>query len=246
MTNSNFFIGAPIKAWNLCKIYPPKVREIIEEEEYPFFCKILLITQEDLEDMKADGKIEDFMTPFSFLLNQAQNSKTIEDLIKKGFYFFIHENITILYDLKIIVVGDLEEEINKIKDIKELRILSEKDYFVFQNLLRESIGEEKVEPFKVETNPRIREIKAKGRRRERAKRKSQQGISLGTLLSAICCMGIGITPLNIGEISYAALSSIKDLSQKKEKYEIDVRSLLAGADSKKVKPVYWITEEKLD
>ena len=59
-------------------------------------------------------------------------------------------------------------------------------------------------------------------------------------------MGIGITPLNIGEISYAALSSIKDMSQKKEKYEIDVRSLLAGADSKKVKPVYWITEEKLD
>ncbi len=174
------------------------------------------------------------------------SSKTIEDLIKKGFYFFIHENITILYDLKIIVVGDLEEEINKIKDIKDLRILSEKDYFVFQNLLRESIGEEKVEPFKVETNPRIREIKAKGRRRERAKRKSQQGISLGTLLSAICCMGIGITPLNIGEISYAALSSIKDMSQKKEKYEIDVRSLLAGADSKKVKPVYWITEEKLD
>ena len=39
MTNSNFFIGAPIKAWNLCKIYPPKVREIIEEEEYAFFVK---------------------------------------------------------------------------------------------------------------------------------------------------------------------------------------------------------------
>ena len=33
---------------------------------------------------------------------------------------------------------------------------------------------------------------------------------------------------------------VKD-GQEKEKYQLDVDSLLAGADSKKVKPKYWVT-----
>jgi hypothetical protein len=53
-------------------------------------------------------------------------------------------------------------------------------------------------------------------------------------------MGIGITPLNIGEMSYASIGSIMNMMQNKEKYDIDIRSLLAGADSKKIKPTYWI------
>lgn len=54
-------------------------------------------------------------------------------------------------------------------------------------------------------------------------------------------MGIGITPLNIGELSYAALMKLLERYQFKEKYDIDIKSLLAGADSSKVKPKYWIS-----
>ena len=53
-------------------------------------------------------------------------------------------------------------------------------------------------------------------------------------------MGIGLTPLNIGEISYVSMQAILNQYQTKEKYEIDIDSLLAGADSKKIKPKYWI------
>ena len=53
-------------------------------------------------------------------------------------------------------------------------------------------------------------------------------------------MGIGLTPLNIGEMSYAAIGPIMAMMQDKEKYDVDIRSLLAGADSKKIKPKYWI------
>ena len=67
-----------------------------------------------------------------------------------------------------------------------------------------------------------------------------------TTLAAICCMGIGITPLNIGEMSYAAIGPIMNMMQEKEKYDIDIRSLLAGADSKKVKPKYWIRNNEKD
>ena len=53
-------------------------------------------------------------------------------------------------------------------------------------------------------------------------------------------MGIGLNPLNIGEMSYVAMDAILNQYQNKEKYQIDIDSLLAGADSKKIKPIYWI------
>jgi hypothetical protein len=53
-------------------------------------------------------------------------------------------------------------------------------------------------------------------------------------------MGIGISSLNIGEMSYVAMQAILSQYQEKEKYSIDIDSLLAGADSKKIKPKYWI------
>lgn len=59
-------------------------------------------------------------------------------------------------------------------------------------------------------------------------------------------MGIGITPLNIGEMSYAAFTPIMKMCQEKEKYDIDIRSLLAGADSKKIRPKYWIRNSEKD
>ena len=57
-------------------------------------------------------------------------------------------------------------------------------------------------------------------------------------------MGIGLTPLNIGELSYAAIPVLLATYQQKEKYQIDIDSVLAGADSKKVKPEYWIRNLK--
>ena len=59
-------------------------------------------------------------------------------------------------------------------------------------------------------------------------------------LTSICCMGLGINPLNIGEMSYVAFRAIMDMYQDKEKYDLDVKTILAGGDSKKIKPKYWI------
>jgi hypothetical protein len=112
-------------------------------------------------------------------------------------------------------------------------------------MIRAAIGEKQEkppEPPNPNEDPRVARIKAKARERDRikARKGTQNGISLSTSLMAICCMGIGITPLNIGEMSYASIGPIMSMLQNKEKYDVDVRSLLAGADSKKIKPKYWI------
>lgn len=102
------------------------------------------------------------------------------------------------------------------------------------------MGSKPIEPPNPNEHPKVKAMKAKARMRDRIKSKSGKGINLSTTLAAICCMGIGITPLNIGEISYGSMRILTSMYQGKEKYELDIDSLLAGADSKKVKPKYWI------
>ena len=59
-------------------------------------------------------------------------------------------------------------------------------------------------------HPRLKAMKAKARLRDRVKAKqaAKNGVNLTTTLASICCMGIGITPLNVGEMSYVAVQTI--------------------------------------
>jgi predicted nucleic acid-binding Zn-ribbon protein len=166
-------------------------------------------------------------------------------LMREAFAFFCKVEINFLFQERKIVIGNLEEQIKSVTSIEQIQYLSEEEFFDFSNLVREACGDRPIDPPEPDDpneDPRIRQIKEKARKRDRIKAKQgrENGISLETCLVAICCMGIGITPLNIGEMSYASVGEIMRVMQDKEKYDIDIRSLLAGADSKKIKPKYWI------
>jgi hypothetical protein len=68
----------------------------------------------------------------------------------------------------------LEEEVQRISSIQDLVILEEQDYFDFQNMIREALGEKTVarpDPEDPNEDPRIARIKAKARERDRIKAK---------------------------------------------------------------------------
>ena len=237
MTNIAAFIGEPLNFKNKLNIYPPSVREVITNPNFGMYQKIFTITQEDIQDelRKINEELERCPTPYEFLLGNSYNSEEFRKVAIAAFQFFCHVEVTFLFQEKKIIIGN---------PINEIYLLEE-EYFDFQNYIRQSLGDKSAkppEPINLNEDPRITEIKRRARERDKlkARRASKDGISLDTCLTAICCMGIGITPLNIGEMSYAAVGAIMRMMQEKEKYDIDIRSLLAGADSKKVKPKYWI------
>ena len=237
MTNINFLYGYPVEFKHLCMVYPPKVCDTFKKNFF-LYSQILTLSQEEIEDeyVEKDLDISNLLTPFEYLLNTAYNDSTLRQFIKDAFYLFTHEDVTFLYEQKQIIIGD----ISTVESIEGLRILREEDYFDFQNLVREAIGKKRIEPPNPNEDPRVKAIKAKARYRDKIKAKKGQGISLQTTLSSICCMGIGITPLNIGELSYAIIPVLIETYQAKEKYQLDTDCLLAGADAKKIKPKYWI------
>lgn len=247
MNNPAVFIKEPLIFNNKFKVYPPSIKEVVSNPHFSQFLKVLTITQEDIQDQLKE-RVEQgksFPTPFEFLLINSYHNVEFKQIAIQAFEFFIHQPVNFFYEQKILVVGNLEETITKINKIEDLVVINEEEYFDFQNMIREVCGEKHCkppEPIDPNENPYITAIKAKARERDKRKEKhsASGGISLQTCLVAICCMGIGITPLNIGEMSYAAIGPIMKMSQEKEKYDIDIRSLLAGADSKKIKPKYWI------
>ena len=247
MSKELYFLCQPQVFKPGIKIYPPTVNDVVMNEHFGQYMTLLTYSQEDVEDefLNMKKKLEVYPTPMEFMLNNSYHNKQYDELCKAAFKFFIHEEVTFLYEQKMIVVGNIQEVLKTAQSIEDLIVISEEDFFDFQNAIRDCLGKKTVEKPDPNIDPRIAEIKRKARRAERLKAKQAaknkgEGISLYTTLVSICCMGLGITPLNIGEMSYVALEAILRKYQEKEKYELDIDSLLAGADSKKVKPKYWI------
>ena len=199
------------------------------------------MTQEELEDAYVDSAgATNVPTPFQYLLMNYYQDETMRKKIEDGFMKFVHEPVTIVPEIEMLLIGKSEDELDPDVDLENPRLLTEENFFDFQNAIRMVMGEKAAEPPDPDEDPRVKRIKAKARYRERLKAKRQKGPQFGTLLAAICCMGIGLSPLNIGEMSYACVHWLISMEQQREEYDIDIRALLAGADSKKVKPKYWI------
>lgn len=241
MIDERVFLGYPIDFKDICQIYPPTVNDVCGNKDFLIYQSLFTMTQEELEDAYVDGAgATNVPTPFQYLLMNYYQDETMRKKIEDGFMKFVHEPVTIVPEIEMLLIGKSEDELDPDVDLENPRLLTEENFFDFQNAIRMVMGEKAAEPPDPDEDPRVKRIKAKARYRERLKAKRQKGPQFGTLLAAICCMGIGLSPLNIGEMSYACVHWLISMEQQREEYDIDIRALLAGADSKKVKPKYWI------
>ena len=56
MTDPNVFLGLPLEFGNICKVYPPKVKEIVANAKILQLYKLLTYSQEDIEDLLSLAK----------------------------------------------------------------------------------------------------------------------------------------------------------------------------------------------
>lgn len=245
MTKEKFFLGYPVFFNEKIEVYPPSINDIVQKDDFFEGANFLIVSQEDIEDeyVKKDIPLEEMPTPFEYLLSAAYSDEGSYNLIQKAFKQFIHSEVCFLFQLKKIAIGSKEEIIAKADNVNSIIFLEEDEYFDFQNLIRETLGITKVEPYNPDEHPKIRAMKAKARYRDKVKAK-RNGLSLFATLSSICCMGIGLNPLNIGELSYVAAQELVSRFSQREKFDIDLHTIWAGADQKKHKitPIHWIRD----
>ena len=269
MIDERVLLGYPIDFKDICQIYPPTVNDVVKNKEFSIYQALLTITQEELNDeyrpkqeegfslesinapiegvpfamrMQLDNKPSEVMvpTPFQYLMINYYQNEEMQDIIQNAFVNFVHEPVTIVPEIDMLLIGKSEDDLDPDVDLDNPRLITAEDYFDFQNAVRIVLGESVISPPDEDEDENVARIKRKNRESRRKIAKMKKPPTLGTLLTAICCMGIGLSPLNIGEMSYACVSWLTAMAQQKEEYDTDIRALLAGADSKKVKPRYWI------
>ena len=246
MINDKVFLGFPIQFKDICKIYPPKVNDVVGNDDFMIYQSLFVMTQEELDEAYLkDENVTRVPTPFQYLLMNYYQDEEVRGKIEEAFVLFVHEPVTIVPEIEMLLIGKNEDELDPDVDLENPRLLTEENFFNFQNMIRMIMGMDLVKPPDPEEenlDPRIKRYKMKIKEHKKivSKKKSKSAPTLGTLLAAICCMGIGLNPLNIGEMSYACIQWLISMEQQKEEYDVDIRALLAGADSKKVKPKYWI------
>lgn len=235
MHSEDAFLGYPIEFKDICLIYPPLNEDIarIGYEKFCVYAGLLTKSAEDLEDDFEDQKDIELPTPFIFLLTLSAIAPEVKDMVEKAFYTFTHQKITFLYDIRSIAIGDVVEQ----------RILNDENFFDFQNVVRAAIGEKPIEPPNPNENPRIKRFKALQRKRDRVKAKQNKNTAkeFTTLLTSLCCMNMGLNPLNIGKVSFAATKMLMARYTEKDMYETNVAVALAGGQNNK-NDTYWIKD----
>jgi len=80
----------------------------------------------------AEGKeLKEYPTPFEFLLANSYHNKEYEKLAKEAFKFFTKQEVSFLYEAKLIVFGELEKVLSNIKNLEDLILLEEEEFFSF-------------------------------------------------------------------------------------------------------------------
>lgn len=235
MPKERSFIGYSTQFQDICLIYPPLISQVIQtgHEQVLKYASSLTVSQEDLDDQMADSELKISIDPLSYLFLEIAVVDGYEKQIRDAFTFFTHEDkILFLKDQKEIVIGDITEK----------RLLNRENFFDFQNSIRECMGVPIVEDIS-QLNPKIREMKAIQRKRDRIKQKQDNVyIDFFSKIVAVCSLGLGITPMNVGNITYMALTSLLSCTQAKDGYDVDIAARLAGASSDGDKtPKNWIT-----
>ena len=58
MISEKILLRKPVKFKNLCYIYPPSVMEVVDENNFTMYKKLLTISQEEIEDEYVEKKMD--------------------------------------------------------------------------------------------------------------------------------------------------------------------------------------------
>ena len=135
MSKELYFLCQPKEFKTGIKIYPPTVNDVVANEHFGQYVALLTYTQEDIEDefVKAGKKLEAYPTPIEFMLNNSYHNKQYDELCKGAFKFFIHEEVTFLYEQKIVVIGNIQEVLKTAKTMEDLTIITEEEYLAMKS-----------------------------------------------------------------------------------------------------------------
>ena len=239
-------LGAPYKLNNICKIYQLTIDEIFLADDalgldkYYQYVNLLTLEQQDIiEISKKKGVFTEELencSVFDYIMFSAQLDNNFFLDLKTALSTFIKEEILISPKTKMIIVGNP----------KDRRIIGEKEFEEIGEALRLFNKMRVKDPIPENETPMQKRFRLKREMRERVKEQQQKkqaeenSADFADILSSVCCMNVGINLLDLKKYTIYQIKTQLERGRAREQYYTELDMLMAGADSKKIKPEYYV------
>lgn len=222
MPSSKAFVGIPIP-YESFEVRIPTVGDTLDPDFW-IYLQALTLSQEDLDEELKDVFIDGLTyTPFQYLMIRSMSDGVFKDYVERAFRFFLGQDIFFNFERMHIFIGSPSLTLVSQKNAR-LNIISEENFLKLQNVINEACGKEIYVPIDPTWHPRRQDMERKKRLRDRIKaRQNAKKSSYHSLLVSLCTMGIGITPMNVKELSYAALQELVDRYRMRQNYELEIK-----------------------
>lgn len=228
------------------KAHCPTIRDIMEigESEYQTYLGALSlgVNSLDIREDNASSEYDD-LEDIDVIFLVIYNDEYYKNTFLKALRFFLKDdfNVSLSEDGLIIYAGRIEEEKYLSRNTLEyvLNIIKIQNCIINKdNIADENPSDERAK--------RILE-KMKEAREKLAKVKNKNGdgsdtLSFSDLVSILCSNGNGINPFNVWDLNIYMFNNQFNRMKMLEDYDINIRSLLAGADSEKIDLKHWMSK----
>ncbi len=259
--------GLPLSVNGIGSIQPVKLREVakIGESKYNEYLSYMCmdidnlnIEDETKEEMKSKG-----ITPFILILSQCLQDKSEEFLktIQDAFSFFLKEKTIFIPQLNIFFLGSedrLNDFLNNVKDagskedlekiLEGEKTVNENNFNEFvdvlkvQNCLGDKQEEEKYKPSNKKAQEIADKLKKSKEKINKIKAKKGETLDLGDLISAYSAYSNSVDIIKVWELTFYQFNNQFQRTQLINDYEINIQSLLHGADPKKTKIKHFVSK----
>ena len=228
------YAGCGSNLSGVCKVYPLTIKEIIEMgySNYKTYLSTLLLDEvaisQHIKEKTGEEVPPDKIEPFNYLLSSAEQSDSFLLEVQTMFNTFIKENIVILPEVSLVVIGNPVDR----------RFISKDNFKEFQEILRIQNGQKVKPPPPKDETPNERKMRLLRERVEAIKQtqseKDTEGMPFSVFLEIAEVFGI-----NLDKCTVYAFYKLIARHQAKEKWEQDIQMLCAGAEADKLKTKYW-------
>lgn len=236
------FLGAAYPLGGLCLIHPTQVKTAVAmgNSTYNKYVNLLVMEEYELLDhFKEKGIALEKVDVFDNLMESSQRDRNFLLELQSAFRTFIREQITILPEAKIVLIGNDEQG----------RKMGKKEFYLFQQVLRiQNRIISTAEEIPENETPMQKKFRLRREQVNLAKKKQQSKeggdkITFQDIMSSICAE-LHYTVEEVSEMSVYALHDVFERMMERQKYHTDVDSIMAGANPKKVKPKNWTRKLK--
>ena len=235
LLHSKLLANIPIEIHGLGKIHSPKLKDIanIGEDIYNQYLSILLF---DIRHLKNDINPKDFeelekLHPLETISLKAYYDENFKDLFLEALSFFFYEKANYY---------------NGVFYFDENRVFNHENFeqviylIKYINLITDKTSEVKY------ANDKAKEIadKIKAAQEKVNKVKAKQGVALSLfdLISAFAANSYSVNLMTVWDMTVYQFNDQFKRMQLIEEYDINIRSILAGADPKKVTINHWVSK----